>query len=172
MTLIILLISLIIKESFEEGCKKIQWAEQPISTGRCAAYEGITFNIQKCEKKKCMFANNQVLSFCISNITLRYEGDSCSFDYECFSLNCKEKKCISIPNGGSCSVNGECSKLSYCNEKKVCQAVKGEKDECEQSYECNIELMCELANQNNTKKECRKVLSLQDGEFSLNFFLL
>lgn len=143
MTLILLLISIIIKDSFELECPKIQWAERPISAGRCSALEGTTFNIQKCEKnKKCKFSSYPV-SFCISNITLLYEGAPCSFDYECFSLNCKEKKCVAVPNGGTCSVNGECSKLSYCNEKKECQAVKEEGAECSLSSECNFGLLFE-----------------------------
>ena len=92
---------------------------------------------------------------CTYNYKKLYDGDKCSINSQCSSLNCNNSKCIGFSIGEFCSPNYfQCANnlvcraseeiLPYGDIKKVykCNNLSKVNETCENNNECDIKLIC------------------------------
>ena len=92
---------------------------------------------------------------CAYNYKKLYDGDTCSMDSECSSLNCTNSKCVGFsigefcrPNFFQCANNLTCKIdkeiLPYGEIKQVykCNKLSQANETCDNSNECDIKLIC------------------------------
>lgn len=101
------------------------------------------------------YNEDKMIGVCAYNYKKLYDGDSCSMDSECSSLNCIDSKCIGFPLGEycrpnyfQCSNNLVCKKdeelLPYGEIKEVykCNNLSKVNETCQNDNECDIKLIC------------------------------
>lgn len=89
---------------------------------------------------------------------LRYPGELCSANSECFSNVCDEKTklCTSGIEGADCEDDMGCSAGLYCSADQKCAKVKNETEDCT-AAKCDAGLVCNSG-------VCAKIGQLKIGE--------
>lgn len=124
-------------------------------------YNNVMIDLWKCPTNRyCqIIERNDIeensVGVCMYNYKKLYDGDKCSQDSECASLNCENNICkgfdegeICTPNSFQCNDNLACKKskeiLPYGEEKDIykCQKISQLYELCENDNECDIKLVC------------------------------
>lgn len=75
---------------------------------------------------------------------IRYPGESCYIDSDCFGISrCQNGICTGANNGENCTNTYECKVGHYCNKQtKKCTAQKKEGEQCVEGWDCLNYLGC------------------------------
>lgn len=100
-------------------------------------------------------APDNIIGVCAFIYKKLYDGDSCSSDSECSSLNCTNSKCVGLSLGQYCRPNYyQCANNLVCKSDKdilpyggiehvfKCNKLSQINETCENSNECDIQLIC------------------------------
>jgi len=120
----------------------------------------IDLNICK-ESKVCDIYNILEDAKCKATYSypLKYPGEYCHHNGECFSFRCDNysKRCIGNPGGKECESDANCSNGLYCSDKNLCTQTKQDGQMCSEFEKCAAHLVC-------SKGTCTPMLSLENGE--------
>jgi len=163
-----------------ETCPLYKCATDKLNDGICIkTYErnitgpdGIVYNqtvsdidVTRCEKGVSYCPPNGVLlgetKCAIDPPGLMLDGDKCELPTNCYSGNCKDKKCIGLDDGALCDNTGACKIGSFCSgfnktdPASICkQQIKD--GDCVQTHDCVNSQFC-----NN--KKCNNYFTLKTG---------
>jgi len=74
--------------------------------------------------------------FCYNSYDFyKLSGENCNGNYDCFSKNCKDNKCIGKSENEECEENAECNVGLYCNKYNICENLKDEEEYCSELNE-------------------------------------
>lgn len=100
---------------------------------------------------------------CIPQIVKREHGESCVYNSDCYSSNCKGEKCEALSDGTECRQDYQCKPDSHCGRhedgKYKCKKMLKEKSTCtiyDDKDKCRLGLSC-------YEEQCIKWGSLKTG---------
>lgn len=105
---------------------------------------------------------------CMNYTKYNFNGESCDLDSECYSSQCKDKKCVVNKIGESCKFShSECENDAFCDRtQNKCVKYFKEGEVCPDFNTCEIGYDCDYLNENDEEKICIKLFSLKNGEKS------
>ena len=124
-------------------------------------YNNVMFDLWLCPVNKyCQvlernYGEENSIGVCMYNYKKLLDGDGCTKDSECASLNCEDNKCKGFKEGEYCTPdlfqckdNLACKRsqviMPYGEEKEVfkCDKVSKVNETCENNNECDVKLVC------------------------------
>lgn len=86
----------------------------------------------------CRRGLTSLIKECLPETDYLLEGQSCSYNAECYSQICKDKKCVGLAD------KEKCSNKSYCSMNNTCQPLKKKGEECDEKDRnpCDFGMMC------------------------------
>ena len=102
------------------------------------------------------------LKHCQTLNILKFHGESCNLNIECFKNNCVKNKCIGKANGESCYNNYECLQESYCKDDN-CTKYATKNGDCRE-LRCAFGYKC--VKTGNGVWKCLEHFSVKAGEIA------
>lgn len=97
---------------------------------------------------------------CIPLVVKREHGESCEYNSDCYSSNCKDEKCVALSEDTECQQDYQCKPDSHCKRQddgtRKCKPMLKEKATCARYDKCRLGLSC-------YEEKCIKWGSLKTG---------
>ncbi len=104
----------------------------------------MTYNMQSCTNGKIcdLQLSDATPDLCATNhsFALRYPGEVCLTNAECFNANCTSGTCLGAVEAEYCDDDSACGPALYCEAKK-CVKVKAKGESCT-TGKCDVTLVC------------------------------
>ena len=125
------------------------------------------FTLQKMYLRPCPFgekcgteAIDSPYTYCESLGILKFHGDSCDINADCYSNNCLNTTCVSKADGESCKEDYECGTHSFCI-KSSCTRYATNDDTCSSDLKCAFGYVC--ADPGDGTMKCIEQYSVKAG---------
>lgn len=154
----------------------LKCTEKSLYDDKCAVFETGSkpvIHLSDCPKDETCngIINDKFYNYCQKRLPRfdKWEQEKCNFKEECLSNKCTSGKCESIADGGDCSQNKfACSNKSFCNDKKKCQALIQEGQECTKDNDvCDFPFICGKK-ESKASYTCIKMFSVSTGSYTKN----
>lgn len=115
----------------------------------------------------CRRGLTSLIKECLPDTDYLLEGQSCSYNAECYSQICKDKKCVGLADNEKCDNHVECSNKSYCSMNNTCQPLKKKGEECDEKDRnpCDFGMMCGKDDPNG-KSKCIVLGKIELGHYA------
>lgn len=124
-------------------------------------YGNVKVDLWKCKKNMYChlipkkYDEDNYIGVCTYNYKKLYDGDKCSMNSECSSMNCTYNKCVGFSIGEFCNPdNFQCANNLVCRSSKEilpygeftkvykCNNLSQVNETCENNHECDLKLIC------------------------------